>query len=169
MPVISNEPRCEFADSLFNDPSPNPEYAAQDVQCEKPWHRLAILMAASGSCVTEIANKLERSVTWVSLLLRQPWARERLTREINEAGRDEIETLFKSAGPDAVRRLVQLSESAANEGVKLAANRDIIDRLCGKPVQKVESTSVNVNVDPSQLDAEIKKLEAEENRLLGRN
>jgi len=154
----------------MNDPTPDAEkFIYHEVQSEKPWHRLAIMMACNGSTVTEIAEKLERTVAWVSILLRQPWARERLTREIMAAGRNEIETLLKSAGPDAIRRIVQLSESSANENVKLAANRDILDRLLGKAVQKVEATNVVVNVNPKDLDAEIAKLEAEERRLLGRN
>ena len=176
MPTLVNNPRCDFADALMNDPTPKPGEAVfpnavieRDVQSEKPWHRLAIMMAASGSTTTEIAEKLDRNVAWVSILLRQTWARKRLTDEITAAGRDEIATLFKSAGPDAVRRIVEISETTANENVKLAANREILDRLLGKSTQRIEATNVVVNVNPAEIDAEIAKLEREESRLLGRN
>src|SRR2546423_575341 len=97
-------------DGLWHDPVP-----LQDVQSEKPWHRLAILLAAQGCTVTEIAEKLERTVPWVSLLLRQPWARERLAQEINRAGRDEIETLLRANGVEALRRVFALGGEAVNE------------------------------------------------------
>src|SRR5437016_6766042 len=106
MPLVTNiVSETTGPDALWQDPLP-----VQDVASEKPWHRLAIMMAAQGCTVTEIAAKLERTIAWVSLLLRQPWARERLTKEINEAGRDEIQTTLKSAGVDALRRVITISE-----------------------------------------------------------
>src|SRR3989440_9818978 len=148
-------------DALWHDPVP-----LQDVQSEKPWHRLAILLAAQGCTVTEIAEKLERTVPWVSLLLRQPWARERLAQEINRAGRDEIETLLRANGVEALRRVFALGEEAENESVKLAANREILDRLLGKPVQKVEAKQ-EVWLDVENIDRELKALEEQERLLTG--
>ena len=148
-------------DALWHDPVP-----LQDVQSEKPWHRLAILLAAQGCTVTEIAEKLERTVPWVSLLLRQPWARERLSQEINRAGRDEIETLLRANGVEALRRVFALGEEAENESVKLAANREILDRLLGKPVQKVEAKQ-EVRLDVENIDRELKALEEQERLLTG--
>lgn len=162
MPLVLNIPdNPPFEDALRNDP-----IAIQDVQSEKPWHRLAIMMASSGSTVTEIAEKLERTVTWVSLLLRQPWARERLVNEIQRAGRNEIETLLKSAGPSAIQRVIELSESAKNEAVRLAANREIIDRLLGKAVEKIEVTR-KPDLDLDKVNQELKALEEQEKALLG--
>jgi hypothetical protein len=163
MPLVSNIITEQAGpDALWNDPTP-----VQDVVSEKPWHRVAIMLAAQGCTVTEIAEKMERTVAWVSLLLRQPWARERITSEIMEGGRDEIETLIKGAAPEAFRRIISLSENAEAEAVKLAANREIIDRLLGKPVQKVEQKNTNLNLDMGKIDEELKKLEDEEKRLLG--
>ncbi len=162
MPLVKNIlDESNGPDSLWHDPVP-----LQDVGSEKPWHRLAILLAAQGSTVTEIAEKLDRSVAWVSLLLRQPWARERLTTEINAAGRDEIEVMLRSTGPDALRRITLLSEEAENEAVKLAANREILDRLLGKPTQRVESKQ-EVRLDVEGIDKELKVLEEQERLLTG--
>lgn len=171
MPEIVNEPACDFLDALLNDPTPGQreDQYNQDVQSEKPWHRLAIMLAASGHTVTEIANKLERTVCWVSILLRQPWARERLIHEINLAGRDEIETILKGAGAPALRKVIALSESAASEQVALAASREVLDRLLGKAVQKIETKQQVFHTDMNALDAEIAQLEAEEARLVGKN
>src|SRR6266550_9582026 len=166
MPLVTNivTESSQHPDALFQDPVP-----LQDVASEKPWHRLAIMLAARGCMVTEIAEKLERSVSWVSLLLRQPWARERLTSELMSQGRDELEMLIKNAAPEAFKRVMYLSETAENEAVRLAANREIIDRHLGKPTQKVESSSVNtnINLDMGKIDQEIKLLEAQEKALLG--
>ena len=150
MPLVTNiiSQVGQDPDSLYQDPVP-----LQDVASEKPWHRLAIMLAAKGCTVTEIAEKLERSISWVSLLLRQPWARERLTSELMAEGRDELSVLIKGASAEAFKRVMYLSEAAENEAVRLAANREILDRHLGKPVAKVNQ--------------EIKALEAEERRLLG--
>lgn len=170
MPEIVNMPRCEFADALHNDPTPDGEkYYAHEVQCEKPWHRLAILLAASGHTVTEIAEKLERTVAWVSILLRQNWARERLTSELALAGRDEIETILKGAGADSVRKLISLRDNADSEQVQLSASQGILDRLLGKPIQRLETKQEVFHADMNALDEDIKRLEQEEARLLGRN
>jgi predicted nuclease with TOPRIM domain len=171
MPEILNMPRCEFADALHADPTPDNDLHgyAVEVQCEKPWHRLAILLAASGHTVTEIAEKLERSISHVSILLRQDWARERLTMELAIAGRDEITEILKSAGAKTLRRVIALSETAESEQVQLAASREVLDRLLGKPVQKLETKQEVFHTDMNALDEDIKRLEVEEARLLGRN
>jgi len=117
--------------------------------------------------VTEIAGRLERSVAWVSLLLRQPWARERLTTEINAQGRNEIEVLLKGAGVEALKRVIHLSEAAESEAIQMAANREILDRLLGKPLQKVEQKN-EVRIDMENVDRELKALEEQEKELLGR-
>ncbi len=164
MPLVTNIISQADPDALFQDPVP-----LQDVASEKPWHRLAIMLAAKGCMVSEIATKLERSVGWVSLLLRQPWARERLTNELMTEGRDELSELIKGAGAEAFKRVMVLGELAENEAVKLAANKEILDRHLGKSVAKIEQTSVSahVNLDMEKVNQEIRALEAEERRLLG--
>lgn len=163
MPLVTNILSEQSGpDALFQDPVP-----LQDVQSEKPWHRLAIMLAARGSTVTEIACKLERSISWVSLLLRQPWARERLTQEIMAEGRDELDVLIKGASAEAFRQIKSLSEVAESEAVRLAAAREILDRHLGKPVQKVEQKNTNLNLDINSIEKEIKALEEQERQLLG--
>jgi hypothetical protein len=170
MPEIVNLPRCAFPDALVNDPTPDGEaWYGHEVQSEKPWHRIAIMLAAQGCTVSEIASKLERTVSWVSILLRQTWARERLTQEIMASGRDEIDTILKGAGTEALKRVIALSQTAESEQVQLAASREVLDRLLGKPVQKLETKQDVVFTDVTKADEEIKRLEAEEARLLGHN
>jgi len=84
-------------------------------------------------------------------------------------GRDELEMLIKNAAPEAFKRVMYLSETAENEAVRLAANREIIDRHLGKPTQKVEASSVSahVNLDMTKIEQELKALEAQEKALLG--
>jgi hypothetical protein len=62
---------------------------------------------------------------------------------------------------------VALSESAENEAVKLAANREILDRLLGKAMQPVE-TKQYVTLDIKAVDQELKALEEQERELFKR-
>jgi hypothetical protein len=163
MPLVSNILTEQAGpDSLWQDPVP-----LQDVASEKPWHRLAIMLAAQGCTVTNIARKLDKSVSWVSLLLRQPWARERLVSELMTEGRDELDVLIKGAGPEAFKRIMQMGESAESEAVKFAANKEIVDRHLGKTVVKVEQKVGKLDLDMAAIEAELKVLEVQEKQLLG--
>lgn len=163
MPIVRHIPdKPPTPDSLHADP-----IAAIDVDSEKPWHRLAILLAAQGYTTVEIAEKLGFNLSWVSLLLRQPWARQRLIDEINKAGRSEIETILKGAGAAAMQRIVHISEEAKNEAVRLAANKEIIDRLLGKAVERLEVVKKPA-LDLAQVNQELASLEEQEKHLLGR-
>lgn len=163
MPLVSNILTEQASpDALWQDPVP-----LQDVQSEKPWHRLAIMLAAQGRTVTDIARKLEKSVPWVSLLLRQPWARERLVQELMTEGREELDVLIKGAGPEAFKRIMSLGETAESEAVRFAANKEIVDRHLGKTVVKVEQHNTNVNLDMKAIESELRALEVQEKLLLG--
>jgi hypothetical protein len=47
--------------------------------------------------------------------------------------------LARGHASKAIRRLAYLCENAANEGVSLAAAREILDRAFGKPLQAIDS------------------------------
>lgn len=163
MPLVVNIPdKPPTPDGLHDDP-----LLVDDIRSEKPWHRVAILLAAQGFTVREISEKMDRAEYWVSLLLRQQWARERLLEEINRAGRSEIETILKSAGASAIQKVIHLSEKAKNEAVQLAASKEIIDRLLGKAVEKMEVVHKKPDLDLEKVNREIAALEEQEKVLLG--
>lgn len=141
-----------------------------EVQSERAWHMLAIFLAAQGMAQNEIARRLNHDQGWVSQVLRQPWARERLVAEIRGAGKDEIATILRGAVTDSLLKLVELRDTAESEQVQATCADKILDRFLGKPTQHVE-TKLQTSFDADsveKLDAKITELENEEARLTGR-
>lgn len=155
-------------DVLFNVQQPN-----LAILHEKPEHRMAIFLKASGKSNREIAQRLGYSEPWVSQVLRQPWAQKRLVEELRLAGRDEIAGILAGAAADSVFKLIEVRDAANAKGSDvIAASNSLLDRFFGKPTQRVESFNTNRDMsssdDPDELDRRIRVLEEEEARLTGR-
>lgn len=169
---LSGSPVEEHYDALddrfYGDKRPN-----LAVQREKPEHRIVIFLKAQGLANREIAQRTGYTEPWISQVLRQPWARERLVAEMREAGRDAVQELIKASAEDSVFTLISLRDDPkAPASVRAAASNSLLDRYLGKPTQKVESHNTNVNGTLADLDAlnkELATLEAEEQRLTGKN
>jgi phage terminase small subunit len=58
-------------------------------------------------------------------------AKENLTKP-------QIKTILDGAAADAMARIIELSMNAENENVRLAANKDILDRAGYKPMEKMD-------------------------------
>lgn len=153
----------EDISALFNDKKPN-----LAVIHEKPEHRVMIHMKVAGWSNREIAHATGYTDAWVSQILRQPWARDQIIREIDRSGRDGVEAIIEASVKDSVWKVIELRDSAPKPEIQLAAARDLIDRALGKPTQKVESTSKNLNISASlsDLEKQIKTLEEEEAKLI---
>jgi transcriptional regulator len=151
---------------LRNDRVPDPDKAPKR---EQEWHRVAIYLRAQGMSFKEIAARLGKTWQWVSNVIHQPEARVILLQEIRDSGKSEIEALLKGVGSDCLLNLKELADTAKSEGVRVAANNSLLDRVMGKAVQHVETTATNVNIscDLAELDAQIKELEKQEARLMG--
>jgi len=106
-----------------------------------------VFLHAQGLNYSEIGRRLDKAPSYISNVLRQPWARERLAEELRDAGRDELRELLKGAATDAVHKLINLSETANSESVQLGASQAILDRFLGKPNQPLTVA----NVDPETL------------------
>lgn len=154
--------------SMFDDfyGAKNPAYI--NVK-EQPKHRLAVLLKAKGMSNREIAGHLEMSPVTVGYVLRQPWARERLAKVINEAGGDMIREVLASAAIDTVHKLIDLRDNEkVPPAVQKAACTDLLDRFLGKPTQQLEVRHDSSNLggkDIKALDVEINALNQEVNRL----
>lgn len=137
---------------------------------ERPEHRKIIMLCAMGMSYKEIAEVSGRTPASVSLILRQPWAKQRLCEEITKAGRDPLRTIIEAAAMDSVNTLIELRDDPkVPASVRKGASDSLLDRFLGKPTQHVESTTTvkNVPADIVELEQELKKIEAEEKRLLG--
>ena len=151
---------------LFNGREPN--FA---ILTEKPEHRIIILLKGQGFSNIEIAEKTGYTNVWVGQILRQPWAKEALVREIQSTGRDEIQTFLQGAALDSLHTLVQLRDDAKVENsVRRAAADSLADRYLGKATQKVDSVTTvrTTSNDIEAVQREIEELEREEARLTGK-
>lgn len=162
----AHEDYHEADDRFYNSKDPN-----LAILHENPRHRLVVMLKAQGHSNRKIAGTVGLSESWVSQILRQPWARQLLVRELREAGRDAIQDLLAGAAEDSVLTLIALRDTATEESVRRGASNDLLDRFLGKPTQRVEQNAkVTVTSETvEQLDAELAELEAEEKRLIGKN
>lgn len=153
-------------DALYNSKAPN-----LAILHEKPEHRVIIFLKAQGLSYREISDRTGHTIPWISQVLRQPWARARLVKEIQSAGRDAVQELIKAAAEDSVFTLIeQRDNEKAKPAERINAANSLLDRFLGKPTQKVESHITTSNLKTIEdLERQLKDVEAEEKRLTGNN
>jgi len=157
----------ENPDRLFGQECPR-----LALQKEQPEHRIIIMLKAQGKSNKEIAEIVRYSPVQVGTILRQPWARERLVRELKLAGRDVIADILAGAAQDSVFTLIEERDNeTAKPSDRISAANSLLDRFLGKPTMRVETDNVHRNItgDVAELDRELRLLEEEEKRLVGRN
>jgi hypothetical protein len=154
-------------DKFFNAQTPN-----LAIVHERPEHRQMLWMKARGASNHEIAVKMGYTDSWVSQVLRQPWAQRLLLEEINNAGADELSTLLKGAAADSIFTLIELRDGEKTPAaVKRQSAVDLLDRFLGKPVQRVEQ-QIDQKIDVTsveKIDEQLAALKQQETVLLGRN
>ena len=136
-------------------------------QKEQPWHRTMAWMMAKGFTQKEIAQAVDKSEATVSLAARQSFMKQMVVDIIAEfqLNDESAMNLLRAAQGGAAQALIALATTATSETVKLNANREILDRVLGRPVQFVNShKTVSAPVDPSQ---EAEALERDIARLTG--
>lgn len=135
------------------------------IEEEKPWHRAAALMFAAGAVtIKEVAHAFDVSEPTIRNLMRQEWFQEMVTRLMAEHGGKDIMALFQAEQYNSLVTLVEIRDNLnASNQVRRACAVDILDRAMGKPVQRVETSSIPHSADPI---AESRRLEEENNRLL---
>lgn len=132
---------------------------------EQPWHRTAAYMLASGMPRKKVATALDKDVVTIHHLVRNGWFQELLTEISKEAGLDVVESLIKGETLNCVNSLVEIRDAKETPAsTKADVNKYILDRVYGKPTQKVEQKLEVTSDDPV---AEAERLEAENRRLMG--
>lgn len=63
-----------------------------------------------------------------------------------------VKQYLESKAEKAAEFVYQLAESAENEGVRLGASKDILDRAGYKPVDKSQSVSISIEASVDELD-----------------
>lgn len=86
---------------------------------EKPEHRIILFLKAQGHSHTEIAKITGYTIPWISQIVRQPWARERLMRILTEQGEDAVQAVLRGEVLNSVFTLIEVRDTAANPAVQI--------------------------------------------------
>lgn len=119
---------------------------------ERFQHRLMLWHKINGLSNKEIALVMGYHPNTVSDITRQPWFQEAFVRLAEEMGKDRVQTVLEGEVLPAIERTVALAKSSESDAVRLAANKEILDRFLGKATVKVESKST-VDVTTTTHDA----------------
>ena len=150
----------------------NPRTPNLAILHEKPEHRVILLLRFQGFTLTEIAEHTGYTVAWLSQVTRQPWFQARLAAMYQQAGKQQVQELYKEEAVNSFNKIVQLRDHAKSEQVQLASALSVLDRAEGKPVQRTEVHNTNINhstVTVETIDIELSKIDEEEKRLLRGN
>lgn len=119
---------------------------------EKPWMRqLAFIMASCGGRTSLKDAAKELGVAYATALdvAKQPFFQETVQVLMAEYGGKDIMDLFKGEAVASLLTMVELRDDAkAPASVRQRAAADIMDRACGKAVQRIESDAVVRSGDP---------------------
>jgi len=141
------EPMPPDIDSLFGN-----RQAYFKIRREKTQHRLLLWYKLQAFNNKECAQILGYSEAWVSQISNQPWFQEAFCALAKEMGKDAIQTYLEGEVMPALERTAAIARNSESDQVRLAANRELLDRFLGKATVKVESKSV-VDVNHTVLDA----------------
>lgn len=126
----------EFAadvDTLFGT---TPSYLV--IKKERPEHRMMLWMRLQGQKPDEIAAALRVSKQTVYIVQKQPWFQDAFCKLSKEMGKDAVQAYLRGEVMPALERTIDLAKTADSDAVKLAANKEILDRFLGKSVVKAE-------------------------------
>lgn len=130
---------------------------------ERPEHRLMLWHRLQGRSIKETALLTGYTPQTVSNVCGQPWFQEAFCRLSSEMGKDSVQAFLQGEALPALERTVGLANNAESEAVRLAANKEILDRFLGKATVKVEQRVTgqidNVVYDAAQLLEESKKIQ----------
>jgi hypothetical protein len=127
----------------------------------KPEHMKILSMKAEGFTNEEIAKACNYSRDTVSLVCRQMWFQEALTKHIEQTT-GKLQKLFENESIESFNVLLEIRDDPTNSSaVRLKACQYIHDRVLGQTTQKVESSSTVKHVNVSDIDGELAAVERE--------
>jgi hypothetical protein len=132
---MTSELRESSVDALFGGLT-----SYELIKREKPEHRQILWQRIRGLSVKEIAAVSGFSTYTVNRVCAQPWFRDAFVRLTTELGKNAVTKFLEGEVMSALERTVGLAVGAESEAVRLAANREILDRFLGKSTVKVEQT-----------------------------
>lgn len=126
---------------------------------EKPWHRAAMILTASGMAAREIGLECGVAVETVRNAQKQPWFRARVNELVEKLGTKDTFEMFKAEVQTAQQTVLDIMQNSKSDALKLTAANSVLDRVFGKATQRVEVGAKEVrSADPV---AEVARLEQE--------
>lgn len=131
---------------------------------DDPKYRLMEHMAACGKTRRDIADTLGMSYSWVCQVFKQRWFKDNVIAVLKDNGRDHVQAFLKAECMPSLEVVRDIRDNESEKGAtRLAAANTILDRLLGKPTNKIEvDGSLNINTvdkEAEQLLAEAKSLD----------
>lgn len=128
------------------------------IEKEEPWMIIAAQCIALRMTQRDTAKFVEVSEGQMGKLCRMPWFQTRV-REFMLATHTKISDLFTSELVPSFMKLTELRDDPKTpKPVVLASCQEILNRVLGKPLQRVESDSTHRVGDPV---AEVERLKRE--------
>jgi DNA-binding MarR family transcriptional regulator len=150
---LAAETYFKSGDALHGDTLPVLALAS-----EKPIHRVMIYLHAQGASLQDIARHTGYTYQYVTQVMRQPWARQRLMTILKESCQDAVKHFLTHEVAPSLEVLREVRDSStASAQAKIAASNSILDRALGKPTVTVESASTirNVPADMQRIEADL--------------
>ena len=118
---------------LFNARQPTYELKA-----ERPEHRTIIFLAAQGMSITEIAQKTGWTTAMIGYVVKQPWAKELILKEIHDKGGDAVAMTLQREALPSIQKLIDIRDSEETQAeTQRKAAVDLLDRIYGKCAQPI--------------------------------
>lgn len=132
---------------------------------EEPWHRTFAYLLLGGATMKDAAKQLGKEYSVCNVVKSQGWFHALMSRLGDQLGQDAALKLIEGEAVSTVVRIVKLAETATSESVKLAANKELMERIFGKAVQSVEvkdsrKSKLPPEEERRQLEAELAELNA---------
>ena len=132
---------AQFSDEVDHLFGARPAYVV--LKKEKPRDRMILWMTLQSQRVPEIATALRCTPQTVRNVQKQPWFQDAFCKLAAELGKDSVQVFLQGQVMPALLRTVELATNGETDAVKLAANREILDRFLGKSVVKAEVTTTS--------------------------
>lgn len=127
------------------------------LQKENHCHRVMMYLAAQGFTRSEIAGITGYTPEHITTVMRQDWFQKQLCSLMEESGKGLVEEMLKGEQFNSLQTLIDIrDDTQAPKAVRAQCAFNILDRIQGKPTQRVE-TSLTVN--PSKAATTVEEVE----------
>lgn len=148
--------KVNIAELLLEDEKPE-QLSSNEVD-----YRLVAFFAAQGVPMDDIAQRMEKPVEWVDVVLGSSRGSD-LMLKYQASLFPNVQDRVKRLASIALDTQVKMLLTSQSEKTLLTLTNNLLDRSMGKAIQVTETRSINVNVD--DVDALDRALIAQQERL----